>query len=74
LIVLEIALTCAIVSNAVFLIADRSERMSAPTGVAENELLHIRLTPSQNVENDDAITVQDLATLRSLPGVKSAAR
>lgn len=73
LIVLEIALTCAIVSNAVFLIADRSERMSAPTGVAENELLHIRLTPSQNVENDDAITVQDLATLRNLPGVKSAA-
>ena len=44
LIVLEIALTCAIVSNAVFLISDRLERMSSPSGLAEDELVDIMVT------------------------------
>ena len=35
LVVLEIALTCAIVSNAVFLIGNRLDRMHKASGVAE---------------------------------------
>jgi len=73
LIVLEIALTCAIVCNAVFLISNRIERMAAPTGLAESELLHLQVSGIAKVDNADALTLQDLATLRGLPGVKSAA-
>ena len=72
LIVLEIALTCAIVCNAIFLIGHRLERMGAPTGMAETELLHLRVLNTQRAENADALTLQDLATLRGLPGVKGA--
>jgi putative ABC transport system permease protein len=72
LIVLEIALTCAIVCNALFLIGHRIERMGADTGMAETELLHIRVSNTQRVENADALTLQDLALLRGLPGVKGA--
>lgn len=73
LIVIEIALACAIVSNAVFLIGQRVERMNAPSGVAEAELLQIRLWGIGRVDNADALTLQDLATLRGLPGVRGAA-
>ena len=41
LIVLEIALTCAIVCNALFLIGERLDRMNKPSGIAENELVRI---------------------------------
>jgi len=73
LIVIEIALTCAIVSNAVFVIGNRVERMDTPTGMVEAELLHLRVASIARVENADATTAQDLAVLRGLPGVKSAA-
>lgn len=72
LIVLEVALSCAIVSNALFLIGQRLERMQAPTGLAESELLHIRLNDIAHRDNDEALTRRDLATLRALPGVKAA--
>ncbi len=39
LLILEIALTCAIVCNAVFLISQRLERSEMPSGVAEHELV-----------------------------------
>ncbi|MBW8810847.1 MAG: ABC transporter permease, partial [Lysobacter sp.] len=72
LIVLEVALSCAIVSNALFLIGQRLERMQAPTGLAEAELLHIRLNDIARRDNAEALTRRDLATLRALPGVKAA--
>jgi putative ABC transport system permease protein len=72
LIVLQIALTCAIVSNAVFLIEQRLTRMNAPSGLAESELLRIRIDSIQRDEQADAHTLQDLTTLRRLPGVRSA--
>ena len=72
LIVLEVALSCAIVSNALFLIGERLERMQAPTGLAEAELLHIRLNDVGRRDNAEALTRRDLATLRALPGVQAA--
>ena len=39
LLILEIALTCAIVCNAVFLISQRLQRMDMPSGIAEHELV-----------------------------------
>jgi len=73
LIVLEIALSCAIVCNAVFLIGDRIGRMDRPSGLAEKELVRVQLTGIGKDENAAALTASDLAALRGLPGVKGAA-
>ncbi|MEO8308505.1 MAG: FtsX-like permease family protein [Pseudomonadota bacterium] len=72
LIVLEIALTCAIVCNALFLIGSRVEQMTEISGVAEDEVVRVQLTGIGTDENSDALTRTDLAALRALPGVKAA--
>ena len=72
LIVLEIALSCAIVCNALFLIGNRLERMQRPTGLAESEIVRIRVNGIARNEDAAAVTKADLAALRGIPGVKSA--
>jgi putative ABC transport system permease protein len=72
LIVLEIALSCAIVCNALFLIGNRIEKINLVSGVAENEVVRVQLTGIGQDDNADALTRSDLATLRGLPGVKAA--
>lgn len=76
LVVLEIALSCAIVTNALFLISDRLGAMQMTTGVADNELVWARssgldddATPASRASR----TTADLAALRMMPGVKSVA-
>lgn len=69
LIVLEIALSCAIICNALFLIAQRIENVSQPSGIAEDELLIIRVSGIGPAENADARTREDKAALRAVPGV-----
>ena len=73
LIVLEIALTCAIICNAVFLIAQRLERMDRPTGMADSELVRVNVAGIGEDEDATALVKQDVASLRALPGVKAAA-
>ncbi len=73
LIVLEIAFTCAIVCNAIFVIRERLARMDRPSGVAEAELLRIQIAGIGKQTDEAALTLQDLAALRELPGVKSVA-
>lgn len=70
LIVLEIALTCAIVCNAVFLIRERVDRMNRPSGCPEDELGYIQLTGIGVKADAGALTKQDIAALRAIPGVK----
>jgi putative ABC transport system permease protein len=72
LIVLEIALSCAIICNAVFLISQRLERMQRPTGLADTELVRINVAGIGKSDDAEALVKQDLAALRSLPGVKAA--
>src|SRR5574339_165831 len=72
LIVLEIALSCAIICNAVFLIAERNQRMDRPSGMAEEELGVIQFAGIGRDDNARAITREDLAALRAIPGVKAA--
>ncbi len=72
LIVLEIALTCAIICNALFLISTRLERMDRPSGLAETELVRLRYTGIGRNENSQALTREDLAALRAIPGVRAA--
>src|SRR5258706_158169 len=42
LIVLEIALSCAIVCNTIFLIGDRLSRMNLPSGIANTRLVMVK--------------------------------
>ena len=72
LIVLEVALSCAIICNAVFLITQRLERIDRPTGLATEEIVRISMGNLGENPDADALVKQDVASLRSLPGVKSA--
>src|ERR1700743_2462942 len=73
LIVLEIALTCAIVCNSVFLIANRIERVRFDSGLADAELSYLGARAIGNDTNAAAITREDLAAFRAIPGVRGAA-
>ena len=72
LIVLEIALTCAIICNALFMIGERITQVNEASGLAENELVRVQLIPIGNDENAAAQTRSDLAALRARPGVTAA--
>lgn len=72
LIVIEVALSCAIICNAMFLILGRMERMERPTGMAESEIVRIMVRGIARNENAMATTREDLATLRAIPGVRFA--
>ena len=73
LIVLEIALTCAIVCNAIFLIRERRARMDRPSGVAESEIVRVQVTGIGQKSDATALTAQDLEALRAISGVRSVA-
>jgi putative ABC transport system permease protein len=71
LIVLEIALSCAIVSNAVFLVGSRIQHMHRVSGIVEDELVYLSLMSLQPDRNEDAMRKETIATLMAVPGVKS---
>jgi putative ABC transport system permease protein len=81
LIALQIALTLAIVCNAVFIIGQRVSRINRPTGLDENNLFLVTQqwvgAPSGDeatgVEQLDSMQQADLAALRALPDVASVA-
>jgi len=72
LLTLQVAFTCAIVCNVVFMVAQRVQRISVPTGIAENELSVIHSRGIEKGENVQARHATDLAALRAIPGVRSA--
>jgi putative ABC transport system permease protein len=73
LIVIEIALTCAIVCNALFLIRERLARLDLPSGIAEDEIVRVAISGIGERADAQAVTAQDLVALRAIPGVKSVA-
>ncbi|HSD16649.1 MAG TPA: FtsX-like permease family protein, partial [Thermomonas sp.] len=72
LIVIEIALTCAIICNALFMISDRIREVREVSGVAENELVRVQIVSIGSDADQNARTRTDLASLRAIPGVKDA--
>lgn len=73
LVVLEIALTCAIVCNAIFLVGDRLALADTPSGIDEANVVHIVASDIGKHGDDHARTESDLAALRAIPGVVAAA-
>lgn len=81
LISLQIALTLAIVCNAVFIIGQRIERVNRPTGLDESDLFMVAQQwvgapggdDPAGVEKLDAMQREDLVALRNLPDVASVA-
>jgi putative ABC transport system permease protein len=70
LIALEIALACAVLCNACFIISQRVSAMHIVSGVDESALASVQLTgyePAQAVDVD----ARALAALRAVPGVAS---
>lgn len=74
LIVLQIALTLAVVSNALFIVKTRVVHLSRPSGTDEAHLFAInnQWIGKPDKSHIDAQIRTDLATLRSLPGVRDA--
>ena len=74
LIALQIALTLAIVCNALFIIQQRVAHLSAPSGIDEANLLVIENNWADTLSKDDADAQQraDLLVLRRIPGVHDA--
>src|SRR5690606_39401352 len=72
LIVIEIALTCAIICNALFMISDRLTQIREVSGLVEEELVRVRINSIGNDPEENARTRSDLAALRAIPGVKEA--
>ncbi|HEY4292917.1 ABC transporter permease [Luteibacter sp.] len=81
LIALQIALTLAIVCNALFIIGQRIHNINQPTGLVEEDLFLVSQqwvgTPGSDTaagaERLDAMQKEDLAALRSMPDVASVA-
>jgi putative ABC transport system permease protein len=79
LIALQIALTLAIVCNAVFIIGQRIERVDRPTGLDEHNLMLVTQqwvgAPTgddpQSVDKLDNMLRADMDTIRRIPGVES---
>ncbi|MHB1618104.1 MAG: ABC transporter permease [Metallibacterium sp.] len=70
LIVLEIALAFAIVSNAVYLVMGRLQRMDIRSGIDERDLVTLQISSSGKAGVPSAEA--DLAALRTIPGVQAA--
>jgi len=81
LIVLQIALTLAIIANATFIIGQHIQRMNRPTGVDEKDLIRVSQQWPAAPAGDDAAAIEqldvlqrtDLATMRNLPDVQDVA-
>jgi putative ABC transport system permease protein len=74
LIALQVALTLAIVANAIFVISQRVIYISRPTGIDEANIVVVdnRWVGALTQEQAQARTAADLAMLRQLPGVADA--
>lgn len=73
LVIVQMALTMAIVSNALTIIDDHQAQIDQPTGMADNELFSVNAYPTVKQPLDPGKVQQDLDGIRALPGVIDAA-
>ena len=73
LIVLEIALSCAIICNALFIVTQRLETLNLASGMDDDRLVEVALSGIGQQTDADARTAEDLASLRAIAGVERVA-
>jgi putative ABC transport system permease protein len=69
---IQIAIALAVLVNAVYIVHQRIEKMGRPTGIDERNLFQITSEGFNSHYNATATLHEDLAWLRSLPGVIDA--
>src|SRR6267378_537759 len=72
LVAFQIAIALAVLVNAVYIVHQRIEKMNRPTLIDDRNLFGISSAGFTNRFNYDASLHEDLAYLRSVPGVVSA--
>jgi len=72
LIALQIAVTMAIMVNAIGIIQERSQLMARPSGVDEDNLFYVNSTRFAPDVDFQALVAEDLAAIRTFPGVRNA--
>ena len=72
LIAIQIAITMTIIVNSVFIIVERSQKMTRESGIDEANTFHIGSSAFAPNFNHQVSIEQDLALLRALPGVVDA--
>jgi len=72
LIALQIAVTMAIMVNAVSIMQERTRMMSRPSGIDEHNIFYISSMGFAEDFNERATIEEDLAALRAMPGVVNA--
>lgn len=72
LIALQIAVTMAIMVNAISIIQERSRLMARPSGIDEGNIFYLSSIGFAPGFDERASVVEDLETIRNLPGVVSA--
>ena len=73
LIAAQVALTLAILGNAIYIVQDRLAIAARPTGTDEANLFYIRFYGFRDGIDVPAMLDADLAMMRAIPGVKSVA-
>ncbi len=72
LIALQIAVTMAIMVNAVSIMQEKSRMMSRPSGIDENNIFTLASVGFAEDFNERVTVEEDLAALRAIPGVVNA--
>ena len=73
LIAAQIALTLAIIANALYIVNDRIERSNRPAGVDEANTFFMTLGGIGEIPDKEAMQKRDVEVLRAIPGVVDAA-
>jgi len=72
LVVLQIAITLAVVANAAFIIDQRLEKMARPTGIDSDNVFFVQSYGFARDYDLLSVTREDLDQIRALPGVVAA--
>jgi len=72
LIALQIAMTMALMVNAIAIIQERSRLMARPTGVDEDNLFYLSSVIFDPELDPQALITEDLEGIRNFPGVRNA--
>lgn len=73
LVAAQVALTLAIVCNALFVVKARLATANRPSGAAEDEVFQIQYAAAGVIEDRKGMLQADLQALRAIPGVKAVA-